>query len=164
MMTRSGTLFLLSLHVGVVVAGEARAPARAGIEDFNRALTAATTAMDNTATVALWDDDSVSLLPSTPPIVGKQAIARFLDDVTATLAGARMATFEMKCFDVAASGDWASEWCEEHQVVELPNGKPPFEGWGKMLLVLHRGADGKWRMQREMWNQARAPDRAEVSP
>jgi hypothetical protein len=21
-----------------------------------------------------------------------------------------------------------------------------------MLLVLHRGADGKWRMRREMWN------------
>jgi uncharacterized protein (TIGR02246 family) len=161
---QGGVLLLLSLHVGAVVAGETSAPARAGVDDFNRALIAATAAMDNAATLALWDDDGISLLPSTKPIVGKRAIAQFMDDVTASLPGARMAKFEMTCFDVAASGDWASEWCQEHQLVVLPGGKPPFEGWGTMLLVLHRGADGKWRMKREMWNQALAPDRPAVTP
>lgn len=134
--------------------------AHAGIEAFNRALDQATRNMDNTAALALWEDDGVSLLPSTKPIVGKKAIARFFHDVTAQLPGARMEKFESECFDINVSGDLASEWCTEHQVVQLGGGKPPFDGRGKMLLVLHRGADGKWRLRQEMWNQAAAPDSA----
>jgi len=127
--------------------------ADAGIEEFNRALIQATTRMDNTAALALWEDDGIALLPQTKPMIGKQAIAKFLDDVSSQLPGARMEKFEMKCFDVERSGDSATEWCEEHQHVVFPNGKPPFDGRGKMLLVLHRGADGKRRMRREMWNE-----------
>jgi ketosteroid isomerase-like protein len=127
--------------------------ADAGIEEFNRALTQATTRMDNAATLALWEEDGIALLPQTKPMVGKQVIAKFLDDVSSQLPGARMEKFEMKCFDVERIGDSATEWCEEHQHVVFPSGKPPFDGRGKMLLVLHRGADGKWRMRREMWNE-----------
>ena len=64
-----------------------------------------------------------------------------------------MEKFEMQCFAIEGSGDWASEWCLEHQVVRFSDGKPPFDGWGKMLFVLHK-VDGKWRIEREMWNQA----------
>jgi ketosteroid isomerase-like protein len=42
--------------------------------------------------------------------------------------------------------------------VFLPAGKPAFDGWGTLLLVLHRGADGKWRLRREMWNEAQPED------
>lgn len=125
----------------------------AGIEEFNRALIDATTRMDNAAALALWEDDGITLLPQTKPIIGKKAIAKFLDGVSAQLTGARMEKFEMRCFDIERSGDLASEWCEEHQHVMLPGGKPAFDGRGKMLLILHRGADGKWRMRREMWNE-----------
>jgi hypothetical protein len=59
----------------------------------------------------------------------------------------------MNCFNIESTADSATEWCQEHQLVILPGDKPPFDGWGKMLLVLHRGADGKWRMRREMWNE-----------
>ena len=130
---------------------------RAGIEAFNLALAAATRRMDNAAVLALWEDDGTSLLPSTPPIRGKKAIAAFLEKVVADLHGARMERFESDCFDIEVSGAWASEWCTEHQVVKFPGGKPPFEGFGKMALVLHRGTDGKWRLKQEMWNQALAP-------
>jgi ketosteroid isomerase-like protein len=95
----------------------------------------------------------VSLLPSTKPIMGKPAIAKFFGEVMAQLKDARMQKFEMQCFDIVVSGDWASEWCTEHQVVDLGPGKPPFDGWGKMLLVLHK-TGGSWRLAREMWNQA----------
>ncbi len=135
------------------VAASAATP-QSGIESFNKALDSATRSMDNAAVLALWEDDGVSLLPSTPPIVGKQAIGKFLDDVVAKLPGARMKTFEMQCHDIQISDDWGSEWCTEHQVVQFPDGKPPFDGWGKMLFVLHRGTDGKWRVKEEMWNQA----------
>jgi ketosteroid isomerase-like protein len=98
----------------------------------------------------------VSLLPSTKPIVGKRAIATFLDGVMASLAGARMEKFEMECFDIKISGSWASEWCTEHQVVQL-TGDKRFDGWGKIAYVLHRGADGTWRISQEMWNQGVSP-------
>jgi len=137
-------------------------PARAQhpeIDAFNRAFFDATRHMDTPGTLALWDDEGVSLLPSTKPIAGKAAITQFMNDVMASLAGAHMTKFEGECFDIRQSGDWASEWCTEHQLVELGGGKPPFDGYGKMLLVLHR-TGGKWRLREEMWNQALAPDPA----
>src|SRR6476659_3710650 len=112
-------------------------------------------ALDNAAVLALWEDDGTSLLPSTKPIVGKRQIGAFLDRVTRDNPGARMESFTLECFDIRVSGDWASEWCTEHQVVLLRDGKR-FDGHGKMLLVLHRGADAKWRLHDEMWNQGDA--------
>jgi uncharacterized protein (TIGR02246 family) len=126
---------------------------RAEIDAFNRAFTDATRRMSNESILALWEEDGISLLPSTPPIIGKKAIAQFLTDVMSQLPGAKMESFECDCHDVEIAGSWASEWCTEHQIVRLAGDKT-FDGRGKMLLVLHRGADGRWRIRREMWNQA----------
>ncbi len=170
MRTRLGAVLLLGACLGAAGAGNAgnaavtNPTARAGIEAFNRALSEATTHMDNAATIALWEADGVSLLPSTRPLVGRKAIAAFLDAVTARLPGARMAKFELRCADIETSGDWASEWCQEHQVVLLAPDKPPFDGQGVMLLVLHRGTDGKWRLKREMWSPAAAADQPAAAP
>ena len=157
MRMRWRALVVLCAAPGLVAGQAPPAGPRAGIETFNRALDDATRRMDNAAIVALWEDDGVSLLPSTEPIVGKRAIADFMAAVTARYPGGRMERFDNRCFDIEVAGPWASEWCREHQIVLLPDGKR-FEGWGKMLLVLHRGADGAWRIKREMWNQALAPD------
>lgn len=129
------------------------ADARAGIDAFNRAMIDVTTRMDNAGVLALWEDDGVSLLPSTKPIEGKKAIGAFLADVTAQFPGAHMRSFEMTCSGIEVTGDSATEYCDEHQIVDLGSGKAPFDGRGKMLFVLHRGADGTWRVRREMWNQ-----------
>lgn len=158
-MTRTAAALLLTLATASLAPAQRAAPiANPEIDAFNRAFANATRTMDNAAILALWDDDGVSLLPSTKPIVGKAAITKLLTDVMASLAGAHMTKFESACFDVHVSGDWASEWCTEHQIVALPRGQPPFNGYGKMLLVLHRAAGGAWRIHEEMWNQALAPD------
>ena len=150
--------FLLSAAAaGLAAAGDLKPGNEPGIDAFNLALIQATTRMDNAATLALWEDDGIALLPQTAPIVGKKALAKFLDEVSSQVRGARMEKFEMKCFDIESTGHLATEWCEEHQHILLADGKPPFDGWGKMLLVLHRGADGKWRMRREMWNEGLVP-------
>ena len=110
--------------------------------------------MDTPAIIRMWAEDGVSLLPETAPLVGKPEIARFLDEVTARLQGWRMEKMELDFRGIEVSGDWASEWAFEHQVAQPPDrGKPAFDGRGKMLLVLHREADGSWRIKREMWNQ-----------
>jgi ketosteroid isomerase-like protein len=129
------------------------------VASFNRALAEATRRMDNAATLALWSDDGVSLLPSTKPMEGKAAIAAFLASMTAMITGAHMDTFDLRCHEIATAADWATEWCTEHQIVRFADGKPPFDGWGKLLLVLHRSSDGHWRIRTEMWNEA-LPDSA----
>ena len=113
--------------------------------------------MDTQALIALWEEDGVSLLPGERPIVGKKAVGTFIETAIKSMPGAKMKSFEMVCTGLLVSGDWASEMCEEHQVVDLGEGKPPFDGRGKLLFVLHRAADGAWRIQREMWNQGAKP-------
>jgi uncharacterized protein (TIGR02246 family) len=129
---------------------------RAQIEAFNQKFEAATRHMDNAAIMDLWAENGITLLPSAKPVIGKAAIAAMMNAVTEQIKGARMDKFELRCSAIEVSGDLATEWCSEHQIVILPNGKPPFDGRGKMLLVLRRGADRKWRLLREMWSQSDA--------
>lgn len=133
-----------------------RSSAAASLKPFNDAFTEATRGMDNAAVLALWAEDGVSLLPMTAPLTGKAKIGAFLKSIATDHPAARMEAFTNHCFDAAVSGDWASEWCLEHQIVSEP-GKAKFDSWGKMLLVLHRDASGRWLLNREMWNQAAAP-------
>jgi ketosteroid isomerase-like protein len=144
----------LTLAAAMAVGSAHPAPSAAtrGLARFNHAFTDAVRRMDNAAVLALWENDGISLLPQTPPIVGKAKIAKMLEEATAGHPQAHMQSFTNDCFDEKISGAWASEWCVEHQVV-VGLGDKPFDGWGKMLLVLHRGRAG-WRLSCEMWNQA----------
>lgn len=132
----------------------------AGFDAFNKALAEATRHMDTAATLALWEDDGISLLPETPPLVGKGALQQMYDAVAAQLPGARMQQFDLACFDAEVTGDSGSEWCEEHQVIVSDKGVLMFDGRGRMLLMLHRDSAGQWRIRREMWVPAEAPDPA----
>jgi len=127
--------------------------AKKEIEAFNQKFVDAHLKMDNGAIMNLWAEEGVSLLPEMAPMVGKKTIAGFLDEVVARMPGYRMAKFEAEFQGIETNGEWASEWATEHQVVAAPPGKENFEGFGKMLLVLHKEADGNWRITREMWNQ-----------
>jgi ketosteroid isomerase-like protein len=131
--------------------------ARKEIEAFNAKFLEAHQRMENTAIVGMWAEDGVSLLPEMPAIVGRKAIAKFIDDVVKQMPGYHMRTEELTFQGIEVSGDWASEWATEHQIVDPPPGKPVFEGYGKMLLVLHKESDGIWRLKREMWNQGVKP-------
>ena len=131
--------------------------ARAEIDAFNKKYIAAHLRMDNAAVLSLWAEDGISLLPATDPIIGKEAIAKFMDEVVGRLPGYHMQKMDVDFQGIEVSGDWASEWAEEHQVVQPPPGKRVIDSYGKLLLVLHREADGNWRVTREMWNQGLKP-------
>lgn len=133
------------------------------IDAFNLAFSAAIRSMNNEAVLALWEENGIALLPDTPAVRGKSAIRAMLDNVSKALPHANMTQLDNRCFDIVASGNWASEWCLEHQVVEIP-GKPTFDGWGKMLLVLHRQPTAEWRLAREMWNHADPSEQGRTAP
>jgi ketosteroid isomerase-like protein len=104
----------------------------------------------------MWAEDGISLLPATDPMIGKEAIGKFVDEVTGRMRGYHMQKMDVDFQGIEVSGDWASEWAEEHQVVQPP-GRPVIDSYGKLLLVLRREADGNWRITREMWNQGMKP-------
>ena len=159
--SRSGCVPARSLSIAVLLAVMAiGAPAlvaqddqaRKEIEAFNHAYTAAHLKMDNAAVVSMWTDDGVTLLPGMEPLSGKPNIAKWLEEITAKMPGYRVLKQQNDFHDVLISGDWASEWATTLQVTQPPGGKAPIEVHGKILLVLHREQDGKWRIKQEMWN------------
>jgi ketosteroid isomerase-like protein len=154
-MSRPVLLILLLVLSPVAGRAQTNAPSdSSGIARLNDSLVAATRAMDNEATLRLWEDDGISLLPGMAPIMGRKSIGAFMYRVTGTLPGAHVERFDFACHNITVSGDWASEWCTEHQIIHFANGTPSFDGWGKLLFILHRSAGGSWRIRTEMWNQA----------
>jgi hypothetical protein len=81
---------------------------------------------------------------------------RFLDLHLKMDPGYKVAKEEMEFHDIQLCGDWATEWATEHQVAKAPEGKPDFDGYGKMALVLHREG-GEWKIKQEMWNASPKP-------
>ena len=149
------SLLLPLLLVGVT-AGRAGGPAGSGrdeIDAFNRHYVELHLKMDTDAILALWADDGVDLMPGEAPIVGRAAISAWVKDAVAKIPGAKLTRMDLDFHDIRVSGDWASEWATEHQTVEIP-GKPTFDGYGKMALILHRDKDHHWKIQQEMWNAA----------
>jgi len=127
------------------------------IEKFNEHYRQLHLQMDHEGIFALWAEDGVDLMPGDAPIVGKKAIVAWVQEILAKMPGYKVVRQDMEFHDVVVSGDWASEWCLEHQVVQPPDGKPPIETWGKMALVLHRDPTGQWKVKLEMWNAAPKP-------
>ncbi len=146
----------------VVVAGGMGAGTIAGggasakdeIEAFNKRYVEMHLKMDTAGIFAAWAEDGVSLMPGEAPLIGKKAIVAWVENVLSKMPGYKVVKEEIDFHDIRISGEWASEWANEHQVVQPPDGKPVIDSRGKMALVLHREASGEWKVKQEMWNQA----------
>lgn len=137
---------------------------RQAIEAFNARFDEDIRTMNSADLVLLYEDDAVSLLPDTMPIRGNKAVRKFFDDVTSSLVGYKITTQKNEFEELVISGDWAWEWGLETQAVQPPGDKPSSTIHGKMLLVLHRGKDGAWRIKVESWNpNSSKPDVVDTS-
>jgi len=132
------------------------------IEAFNRRFTAAHLKMDNAAVISMWAEDGVTLLPGMDPLSGKGNIAKWLEDITARMPGYHVIKQQNDFHDILISGDWASAWATTIQITQPPKGKAPIEIHGKILLVLHKEPDGRWKIKQEMWNAGPAGMKAEA--
>lgn len=139
---------------------KARATEGAGrreIEAFNRRYVELHLKMDTAGILAFWAEDGVDLMPGDAAMIGRKKISAWVEDIVAKMPGYQVTKQEMEFHDIHVCGEWASEWATEHQVVQPPDGKPVIESFGKMALVLRRGANGEWKVQQEMWNGAPKP-------
>src|ERR1700676_2228176 len=148
--------------LGVVVAVTAgarrgRANAEGEIAEFNKRYVELHLKMDTAGIFGLWAEDGVDLMPGDNAMIGKKKIQAWVEDILAKMPGYKVTKQEREFHDIHVCGDWASEWATEHQVVQPPEGKEPIEVYGKMALVLHREANGEWKVQQEMWNAAAKP-------
>ncbi len=134
--------------------GAVAGSAKDEIEAFNKRYVELHLKMDTAGIFATWAEDGVSLMPGEAPLIGKKAIVAWVENILSQMPGYKVVKEEIDFHDIQTSGDWASEWANEHQVVQPPDGKPVIDSRGKMALVLHREANGEWKVKQEMWNQA----------
>ena len=147
----------LVVAVGGTVVGAFRggaAGSREEIDAFNKRYVELHLKMDTAGIFATWAEDGVSLMPGEAPLIGKKSIVAWVENILSQMPGYKVVKEEIDFHDIQISGDWASEWATEHQVVQPPDGKPVIDSRGKMALVLHREASGEWKVKQEMWNQA----------
>lgn len=147
---------LLMIGVGM----KARTPEDAGrkeIEAFNKRYVELHEKMDTPGILALWTENGVDLMPGSAPMIGQKNIAAWVTDIVAKMPGYKVTKQEMEFHGIFVCGEWASEWATVHQEVQPPDGKPMIESYGKSALVLHREANGQWKVQQEMWNGAPNP-------
>ena len=118
---------------------------RKAIEEGGRRLGAALTAKDFAAAAALYTEDA-KVLPPDGPIVGggRTAIAEFWQ---AAVAALDLQSATLKTLDVEVTGpDSACEIGEA--TLQLASGAARV----KVLVVWKKGADGQWRLHRDIWN------------
>ncbi len=153
-----GVCFVALLTAAVRV--KARTTEDAGREEidaFNKRYVELHLKMDTARILAQWSEDGVDLMPGNTPMIGKKKIVAWVEDIVAKMPGYKVMKQETEFHDIHVCGDWASEWATEHQVVQPPDGKPVIESYGKIALVLHREANGEWKVQQEMWNGSPKP-------
>ena len=138
-------------------ARDAYGDARSEIEAFNKKFLDLHLKMDTPGIMAMWANDGVDLMQGQNPIVGRNTIQAWVEDILAKMPGYKVTKEELEFRDIQVCGDWATEWATEHQVAQAPEGKPNFEGYGKIAFVLHRDTNGEWKIKQEMWNASPKP-------
>jgi uncharacterized protein (TIGR02246 family) len=111
---------------------------------------AALNAGDADAAAEAWADDAKQFAPGAPPAVGRDAIREGIRAVQ------RMsAQLELRSTDVLVEGDVAIETGTWSVKLQTPDG--PVEDYGPAVRVWRRGADGEWRLYRDIWNSEQPP-------
>ena len=126
-----------------VGAGDSEGDARSELDTFNKKFVELHLRMDTPGIMALWAEDGVDLMHGEAALVGRKTITAWIEGVLANMPGYKVTKEEMEFHDI--------------QVAQAPEGKPNFEGYGKMALVLHREAGGGWKIKQEMWNSSPKP-------
>src|ERR1700740_558245 len=114
MRTKAALLIVLVI-LAAKGSGRENASDTSMIGGFNRRFLECILNKNHAGMLAMWAEEGVDLMPGEPPLVGKAAIATWLKGVEKQGTGSRVLKEKLEFHDVRVSGDWASEWAEEHQ-------------------------------------------------
>ncbi|MDE2136593.1 MAG: SgcJ/EcaC family oxidoreductase [Gammaproteobacteria bacterium] len=122
---------------------------------------AAARAHDLEQTVSYWTDDVYMMPPGGPPILGKDALRRYVAGAFAT-PGFSISWVTDHIW-VAKSGDLAYAVGTDTIRLLSPGGQP-IEEHNKAVAVWRRGPDGAWKCAVDIWNAAEDTATAAASP
>lgn len=116
---------------------------RSEIENANRQFCEAAVRRDFTAIGALYTEEASILPPEAPIITGRQSIQEFWRTAASSMGITGM---RLNTMDVERYGDAACELGEAELTLDTGSARMKY-----LVLWLH-GADGRWRLHRDIWN------------
>jgi uncharacterized protein (TIGR02246 family) len=122
------------------------------IADLQRRDIDANIAVDTEKLLALRTDDVVYLVPGRPPLVGKDAVRKYLEEIRQQFANWDMVGFEENWQEVQVVGDFALQWGTVNIRAKQEGERRESAAVRNVMQVLKRQADGSWKIARAIWN------------
>lgn len=113
---------------------------------------AASRTRDLTILLALCTDDCVMLPPDRPPVIGKAAIAKWLEAEHELEQTYEITKYEHHFQEIKILGEWAFEWGTfSASAREYGSDNEVFTS-GKLFRILQKQANGMWKVARSIWS------------
>ena len=96
---------------------------------------------------SLWTQDGVLIIPMSPPLVGKPAIRKMLEQQKVQAKDVETTAYDERWEELRIIGDYAYEWGNISVTMELPGGKQGSHTVGAMR-ILQKQKDGEWLVAR----------------
>lgn len=125
---------------------------RKAIAELQRRDIEANMALDTEKLLALRTDDVVYLVPGRSPLVGQDALRKYLGEIRGQLANWDMLAYEENWQEVQVVGDLAYEWGTVNIRARQEGEKRESEALRNVMQVLRRQLDGDWKISRAVWN------------
>jgi uncharacterized protein (TIGR02246 family) len=150
-MTRLWTTALV-LVLALAASASANSP-RENIEEALATFAAAFNGGDGAGVAALYTDDAALLPPGGERVDGRAAIETFWQGAI----DGGLTNLTLRVVEVEAKGDIAYEVGALSLQVPGEDGQPVTVE-GKYIVVWQKGADGTWRLHRDIWNMSPAAE------
>ena len=119
-----------------------RTAIRAAVDSF----TSAVKAGDYAAAASWYTVDAVFMAPNAPAVEGRPAIQKTLESF------GKVSAFSQPVVEVDGEGDLSYARVNFDLTLTPPNATAPMTDKGKVLIVMRKEADGKWRTSRGIFN------------
>jgi uncharacterized protein (TIGR02246 family) len=151
--------FLLALVAGLCSGQETAGPPHAfdmtAIEQLHKRDAAAAAEGDVAALAELWTDDAVALPPGEPPVIGIEAIRKWLAKSQADPSTVEVVEYVLDFKEVTIRGDEAVEWGRTRVAIRPRGTTSIVRASGNLMRILKKQADGSWKVFRSAWNVER---------
>jgi uncharacterized protein (TIGR02246 family) len=109
-------------------------------------------AVDTDKILALRTDDVVYVVPGRAPLVGQDAVRKYLEEIRRQLANWDMVGYEENWQEVQVVGDFAIQWGTVNIRAQKEGERAESAAVRNVMQVLRRQPDGSWKISRAIWN------------